>query len=241
MVKFGKWIGGALGWTLGGPIGAIIGFIAGSAVDNTTLQEENTSQYQHQTGTGDFVISLLILSAEVMKADGKTMKSELNFVKQFLQHQFGKEKSEELILRLKDILLLSVPLQEVCMQIKQHMDIASRLQLIHYLFGISKADGHVHKKEVIVIERIAYFLNISDSDYKSIRAMYFKDVNADYTILEISPEASDDDLKKAYRKMAVKYHPDKVLHLGEDVQKAAKEKFQRVQEAYENIKKERNI
>ena len=121
------------------------------------------------------------------------------------------------------------------------MNISARLQLLHYLFGISKADGHVSKQETDMIEDIASYMGLSDADFHSIRAMYFRDTNSDYEILEITKQATDEEVKKAYRKMAVKYHPDKVSSLGEEVQKAAKEKFQKVQQAYENIKKERGI
>ena len=63
----------------------------------------------------------------------------------------------------------------------------------------------------------------------------------DYKILEISPDASDEEVKKAYRAAAKKHHPDKVSHLGEDVRKAAEEKFAQVNEAYERIKKARGM
>ena len=62
-----------------------------------------------------------------------------------------------------------------------------------------------------------------------------------YEILDLERGASSAEIKKAYRKMAIKYHPDKVSALGEEFQKAAKEKFQKVQEAYETIKKEKGI
>jgi DnaJ like chaperone protein len=194
-----------------------------------------------RTTQGDFVASLLILSAAVMKADGKVMKSELEYVKGFLAQQFGKQRSAQHALLLKEILQKEIPLQSVCHQVRQFMPEAARLQLIHYLFGISKADGHVHEKEVKVIEEIAYHMGINPADMNSIKAMYFRNVESDYLILEISAAASDEEVKKAYRRMAVKYHPDKVVGLGEDVERAAHEKFQKLQDAYDNIKKQRGI
>jgi DnaJ like chaperone protein len=176
-----------------------------------------------------------------MKSDGRTLKSELDFVKDFLVKQFGGEHAQEQILMLREILKQEIPLHEVCLQIKQYMPHAQRLQIVHYLFGISQADGHVHELELQTIHTISNYLGVRAPDFESLKAMYFKDINSDYKILEIESNVSDDEVKKAYRKMAVKFHPDKVASLGEDVQKAANEKFKKVQQAYENIKKQRGI
>ncbi len=243
MAKFGKWIGGGLGWAFGGPIGAIFGFVVGSMVDGSTSQQQGRSPFGRtgRSTTGGYVSSLLVLVAAIMKADGKVMKSELDYVKKFFIHNFGQESANEAIAILKDILKQEIPVTEVCMQIRQNMNYSSRLQLTHFLFGIANADGKVDNKELKLIQHICTSMGINTPDFDSIKAMFIKDTGYAYQILEIKPDASDEDVKKAYRRMAMKYHPDKVSYLGDDFQKTAKEKFQKVGEAYEQIKKERNI
>ena len=244
-IKFGKWLGGGLGWAFGGPLGGVLGFALGSAFDasEVTVQAGGSTYSSGRAipEAGDFAASLLVLSAAVMKSDGKTLKSELDFVKDFLSKQFGEDKAQQQILMLKEILKQEIPLHDVCLQIKHFMPHSQRLQIVHYLFGISKADGHVHELELQTIHTISNYLGVNAADFNSLKAMYFKDVNSDYQILEIQPSASDEEVKKAYRKMALKFHPDKVASLGEEVQKGAKEKFQKVLQAYEHIKKQRGF
>ncbi|MFC2081124.1 TerB family tellurite resistance protein [Bacteroidota bacterium] len=242
MAKYGRWIGGGLGWALGGPIGGLLGFVVGSMFDKRDGQPRQTGQRVF-TGTthGDFTMSLLVLVAAVMKADGRVMQSELDYVKNYFNQSFGPAASREAMLYLRDLLKQQIPLRDVSTQIRQRLDKASRLQLLHFLFGVSQADGKVHPKEVSIIEEIAGYLGITAEDMESIRNMFFEDVDSAYKILEIDKSASDEDLKKAYRRMANKYHPDKVAYLGEDIRKAAGEKFRKVKDAYDKIKRERGI
>lgn len=244
-LQFGKWLGGGLGWALGGPLGGILGFALGSALDaaSVTVKDDKTLEHDRYSNThvGDFTASLLVLSAAVMKSDGRVMQSELDYVKKFLARQFGEANAQQQLLMLKEILKQDIPLHQVCNQIKHFMPHSERLQIIHYLFGISKADNHVHESELQTIHTIANYLGVSAADFNSLKAMYFKDAESDYKILEIPSTATDEEVKKAYRKMAVKFHPDKVAALGEEVQKAANEKFQQVQQSYENIKKQRGF
>ncbi|MFN3556935.1 MAG: TerB family tellurite resistance protein [Bacteroidales bacterium] len=241
MNSYGKWILGGLGWAFGGPIGAILGFLMGSAFDSMNSGAYEYKPEQMSTQPGDFRISLLILSAAVMKADGKQLRSELDFIKAFFIQNFGAEATVHYMKAFKDILRQDIPVKEVCMQIRMHMDLHSRLQLLHFLFGIALADGHAHPREVQAIEEIAGWLNINSNDVASIKNMFVKDTRSAYTILEVTPEASEEEIKKAYRNMALKYHPDKVSHLGEEFQQAAKEKFQQVSEAYNTIRRERGF
>ena len=211
---------------------------------NTNFQKSYwTGQTIHSSPTkhGDFVISVLVLLAKVMKADGKLLRSELDYVKRFLKTQFGINQTKELMLIFKDILKQDYPLRDVCKQIQRSMDHPSRLELIHILYGLSASDGNVHDKEINLIHTIANYLNINNRDYESIKAIFAKDKGAPFRILEISSSATDNEVKKAYRKMANKYHPDKVAHLGKEMQNIAEEKFKAVSEAYQEIKKSRNI
>ncbi|NLJ43385.1 MAG: DnaJ domain-containing protein [Bacteroidales bacterium] len=236
----GKWIGGGLGFVLGGPIGAVLGFLVGSMVDNTTVQQTYSTSTRRST-PGDFGMSLLVLIAALMKADGKVLKSELDYVKRFFIQQFGEASAKEALIMLRDILKQNIPVRDVCVQISQNMDYSSRLQLLHLLFNIAVADGMVNAAEIDAIEKMAGYLGIASSDYMSIRNMFVPETDSAYKILEIEPSATDDEVKKAYRRMAMKYHPDKVGHLGEEFRKSADEKFKKVNEAYEKIKKERNM
>ncbi len=243
MAQFAKWIGGGLGWAVGGPIGAIIGFVIGTLIDGRPglIPTGQTTGYSGRTTSGGYVMSLLVLVAAVMKADGKVMKSELGYVKDFMVRHFGEASALEAIKLLRDLLKQNIPVKEVSRQIKANMNYPERLQLLHFLFGVAGADGHTHITEKQLIEFISNEMGITSNDFISIQAMFIRNIDADYKILEIESDASDEELKKAYRRMAMKYHPDKVIHLGEEFQQAAKEKFQMVNRAYENIKKERNL
>ena len=236
--SYGKWIGGGLGWAFGGPLGAIIGYALGSMFSNASESEQYIGATSQQR---DFNVSLLVLSAAVMKADGSVKKSELDYVKRFFLSNFGQERAEKYILMLREILKQDIQVYEVSQQVGRFMDYSSKLQLLHYLFGIATADGSTHENEVDVISTIAKYMGISSSDFQSIKAMFVQEVDSAYKILGIDSSASDDEVKKAYREMAKKYHPDKVAYLGDDVRKSAEQKLQEVNEAYDKIKKQRGF
>ena len=130
------------------------------------------------------------------------------------------------------------------MQLNSHINHSSRLEIIHFLFGVSNADNEIHSKEVESIKKIATYLNINPYDYESIKSMFLVNENSNYEkwykILGLTPVATDSEVKKAYRKMATKYHPDKLIGVSEDIKKLAEEKFLAVKESYEQIMKRKS-
>ncbi|MDT0557822.1 TerB family tellurite resistance protein [Ichthyenterobacterium sp. W332] len=267
-MSISKWIGASIGWSFGGPIGAIVGLAIGSVVDAMTSgknspllgqgqqqrsrrrtrrpQQRQTyrsraQQQRAQTQSGDFEVSLLILASIVIKADGKQDQRELDFVRNQFTKMYGKERANNAFRLFKNITKQNISTRQVCLQIKEMMDHSSRLQLMHFLFGIAKSDDHVAESEIKQIYTISGYLGISNKDFESIKAMFYNSKENAYKILEIPKTATDDDVKRAYRKMAKKYHPDKVAHLGKEHQEGAEEKFREVQKAYETIQKERGF
>ncbi|MBH70098.1 MAG: molecular chaperone DjlA [Flavobacteriales bacterium] len=232
-MSINKWIGIGAGWFLGGPIGAIIGYYIGK----NFFQGKNDNAQAYE-------VSLLILSSLVIKSDGKIIKEELEYVKNFFTNTFGVNKANQYFKIFNNLnkQSLSSQLRPICKQLNKYINHSSRLQIIHFLFGVSASDNEIHISEKILIEKIATYLNISKYDFESIQSM-FVDNRSDnslekyYKILGINNSASIDEVKKAYRKMAMKYHPDKLQGVSSDIVKLAEEKFQLVQDAYENIMK----
>jgi DnaJ like chaperone protein len=250
-----KWILGIGGFVMTRKIGVgILGFVIGSLIDayqrgtgGAQSSDGSSSQdpfeyYRQQSSRYDIQTMLMALSAAVMSADGKVLKAELDYVKSFFSQQFGSRFTADHLRILKHFLdTKQVPLQEICNDIKLRMTYEVRVQLIHYLFGIAKADGDVSSAEMAAVQRISNMLGISAVEFESVKNMFYRNVDSDYKILGIESNATDEEVKKAYRKMAVAFHPDKVAAMGEEYQKGAKEKFQQIQDAYEAIKKRRGF
>ena len=247
-MSLGKWILGGLGFAVGGPIGSIIGVLIATlfeknGADNQTSSSTNRTFRAQRTTAGDVRVSIIVLIACVIKSDGRVLKSEINYIKPFLLKTFGEAGAKQALLLLKELLKQDIDAKAVAQQIGQHINYSTRLELVHLLLAVANADGELHRLELEIISSISMNMSVQDADYQSILALYqrSKDANWAYTALEITPSATNDEVKKAYRRMAMKYHPDKVANAGEEIRQQATDKFRAINEAYEHIKQQRGI
>lgn len=227
-----KWVGAGLGWVfLGGPLGAIIGYMG--------------VKYLSKKGvSNDFDISLLVLSSAVIQADGIVREEEKSFVKNYFIKVFGFNKATrylDVLYKLNNQKINNIP--DVCRQIRNNVNKAGLLEIVHFLFGIAASDREIHNSESQVILQISHNLGLNEYEFNSIKSMFIntKDSSKCYNILGISPDDSEDKIKKAYRELVKKYHPDKLVNVSDEIRNLAKDKFKAVHDAYQTIRKEKNF
>lgn len=271
----GRWIGGFLGFMSGGPLGALAGYAVGwlfekgaegfsieytnpNGTYSNTWEESRynnnaySAQQRHEGQRNSFLFSLLALASYIIKADGRVMHSEMEYVRSFLRRNFGNiamHQGEQILLRLFESQkqmgseAFKNTIREACAEIAQNMDYSQRLQLINFLVLIAQADGSVPQSEIDALQFIATNLGISPEDLNSMLNLSTGGSNLDaaYKVLGITADANDDEVKAAYRRMALKHHPDRVATLGDDVRKAAEKKLQEINAAKETIYKARGL
>jgi len=238
-----KWIAAFLGYSFFRFPGALLGFIVGGVVERFINSSSSWSEVGSQRSTtAALQLNLLALAATVIKADGTVKQQELQFVRNFFITNYGSQMASTIFEKFnEEVKKERQNIPELTQIFNQRAPYETRLQILHFLFGVANADGSISKTELSKVEQIAAALGIRPSDMESIKAMFVKATDSAYKILEISSSASDDEVKKAYRTMAKKYHPDKLQSKDPALIKGAQEKFQKVQEAYEAIQKERGL
>jgi DnaJ like chaperone protein len=241
-------IGGALiGGFIGGIIGAIVGLLLGALLDK--IHQDGGQLWLNRsapdsvadTDPNDFIIGAILLAGVIVKADGEVDDLELGYVRSFLAEQFGTKQMDDYWHILEQSIQEDFDIKSTTQEIRKTTSYETRLQLVYFLFGIANADYSIDEPEIVAIKVISLHLGVENNEFESIKAMFYKEMNAYYTILEVQPSASDDEVRQAYHQMLKKYHPDKLEHLGEGVKQAATQKFMKVQQAYENIKNERGF
>ena len=257
---FGKWIGGIVGFMAAGPLGALAGYAIGSMLENNDESNYSGGGYGGRTyenpaygQRNSFLFSMLVMASYIIKADGKVMHSEMEFVRQFLRVNFGEAavaEGNQILLNLfeqrkqmdaNNPQAFKNTIYECGMQIRQNMGYEERLQLLSFLAKIAQSDGSVCQAEIEALKEVATAMGMSAQEVESMLNLGGNTLEQAYKVLEIEPTATDDEVKAAYRKLALKHHPDRVATLGEDVKKAAEEKFQQINNAKEMIFKARGI
>ena len=261
-ITTGSILGALAGYALGALFDGGLEALSGPDTTNYNNREYDDSdayrryqEYrQRQTYEGQrnsFLFSLLVLAAYIIRSDGKVMHSEMNVLRNFLRQNFGEQsvsQSEEIVKKLferqkQEGASYNSTIRNACQQIAMNMDYSQRLQLVNFLVMIAQADGNVVQAEIQALRDVAANLGISAADVESMLNLRSSkdDLEAAYKVLGISPSATDDEVKAAYRQMALKHHPDKVATLGEDVRKAAEKKFQEINDAKDKIYKARGL
>ena len=238
-----KWIAAFLGYSFFRFPGALVGFIVGRVLERFFNSSSSWSEVGSQRSTtAALQLNLLALAATVIKADGTVKQQELQFVRNFFITNYGSQMASTIFEKFnEEVKKEKQNIPGLTQIFNQRAPYETRLQILHFLFGVANADGSISKTELIKVEQIAAALGIRPSDMESIKAMFVKATDSAYKILEISSSVTDAEVKKAYRTMAKKYHPDKLQSKDPALIKGAQEKFQKVQEAYEAIQKERGL
>jgi DnaJ like chaperone protein len=221
-----------IGYTFFRLPGAFIGFFIGSFL----------SPKVQKISSKDFEINLLALASLVIKADGKVTQNELDFVRRYFISAYGKNRANEVFkIFNQNVKNKGISVSKISRLFNLALNYESRLQVIHFLFGIAKADGNISELEIKKLLEFSNLFKLSYADFLSIKAMFIQETDNAYKILELDKTATNDQIKKSYRELAKKHHPDKVQHLGDAYVKAAQDKFQQIQKAYQNIKNERGF
>lgn len=244
-----KWFAAVFGFFVFRLPGAVIGFLLGSFLDNLSSSGSSGRKStvfsdfgRQEVSPADFELHLLSLCSIVIKADGQVSQRELDYVRQYFLSTYGKEKANAIFRTFNEVIKKrEVSAERICQFMNQRTRYEVRMQLLHFLFGIAQADGSISTPEINKIQEIARYLRVQLSDFESIKAMFIKSADNAYKILEIPRTATDEEVKKAYRNKAKKYHPDRVVSENEAIKKGAEEKFKQVQKAYEDIQKERGL
>ena len=234
MAKYEKWLGAGLGFMVGGPMGGMLGYAAGKSLDSTS------NKYSMTANTSEFETNLLLLAATVIKADGKVVREETGFVRDFLVTNFTEEHIDEKMAILHHCIDRNYDPRKACDDIRIASKPSTRTQIIHFLFDIAISDTTLDKRETDIIFVIAGWLNVNDIEFRKIKAAYAAEVTR-YHIFGLAHNATFDEIKASYRKLVLEYHPDRNAHLSAAELKARADKFRKIQEAFNQIRSDRGL
>ncbi len=206
-----------------------------------------------QEARNGFLFSLLTLMAYIIKADGKIMHSEMETARRFLRDTFGQvgaAEGERIMLRLFEQQKQQEQqspgsyrqtILNCCYQLRATVGASELLQIVSLLALLIKADGVVDSSEVNALRDITLALGLSEAEMNSMLNLGSTTLEQAYTVLEVSPTATDDEVRAAYKRLVLKHHPDRIANLGPDVIAAAEQKMKAINEAKDLIYKHRGM
>jgi DnaJ like chaperone protein len=255
----GALFGGTVGFVLGGPLGMIIGGALGAQAGEGAPVHPGARQaggariggpgLRRDTQTA-FMVALISLAAKVAKADGNVSEAEIRTLDDFLRTNLRMSLQERQMASrvFNEAKNSPIPAADFARQIRGILGpFPDRLRdMITLLLQIAHADGSLHPTEETLIRQIARDMGLTDRDYQECRALFGgSSLSSDsaYEALGLTSQATEEEVKKAYRRIAREYHPDVLQSKGlpEDFMQFAKEKLQKVNEAYDVIKKQRGF
>lgn len=233
MAKYEKWLGAGLGWMMtGNPLGGLLGFIAGSF-----MERGNKSEARHiLDGLSEFETNLLVLASHLIKIDGKVSLEEISFTENFLNAHFDEKLSAKRAQVLNHCLQKEYDLNIVCDQLRMYAKHSTRVQVVRFLFDLALSDGELNERENFFIFKVAGYLTVNDVEFRKIKKEHLEQTISEYETLGVKKDASFTEIRNVYRKLVLKYHPDKNTHLSEEERKQLARKFQQIKEAYETLK-----
>lgn len=257
----GKWISGFLGWIVLGPIGGVLAFAIGSLFEESSSDSQSKlsgSQQDDASGKTDqtqgnrnsFLLSMLVTASYIIRADGKVLQSETEFVRNFLRENFGNDAAEQgndILQRIFEEekkmghVAFQRTIRQTCNEVPRFLDYSGRLQLLNFLVMITQSDQDVDETEVKALRDVAEWMQMDKSEVDSLLHLDGDSIEDAYKVMGVSPTATDEELKAAYRRLALEHHPDRVANLGEDVRRAAEKKFQEINAAKERLWKARGL
>ena len=258
----GKLIGALIG-SIAGPFGTLFGGLIGHLFDRAS---EERRLLDSVSGRGpvpseaqaeafadpvsqaqiNFLACLIGLSIRVAEAGGGVRASHVEALKEFFRRNFSfPSVDQEMIRRLVDEMYLNrdrIDVQGLCGYYAAVSSFEGRVLLLRLLFQIARADAQgVIRAEEELIRRMAGFLGLGEQVFRQVRAEFVRETGRAWEVLGLERDAGVDEIKAAYRQLAMQNHPDKVANLGAEFVKVAEEKFKAVQEAYEEIRRERGF
>ncbi|MBF0303709.1 MAG: TerB family tellurite resistance protein [Desulfamplus sp.] len=249
----GKMVGGTIGFMIGGPIGAV----AGAAFGHTFVDKKNSSSFidgniYQRLSYGEeaqltFFVAAFSMLAKIAKADGRVSEKEIESIDSFMLNDLHLDSPsrQSAINIFRQALNSSESFEAFATQF--YITFSSQPRIIDLmmdiLFRVSAADGGITAEEDFLLLSAARIFNYSPTDYARLKSMYVTESNRFYAVLQCDETASNEEIKRQYRKLVSEYHPDKIASKGlpEEFITFAGDKFREIQEAYDSIKKERKI